>query len=160
MLYTHLHHRTALLGSTNVFWAGCVSSHRQTHFNGPLGRSLRLFTRTAHSVHSLCSTHSLFAHFARSVHRIVHSLCSLIPGTIERHRQSSLCKNRVSWLFLATVRSYTETNDQPTCLESLFARLFVHMSLRTYVTWSIHAETQPRRIVARSGLFHQGLLSN
>ena len=30
-----------------------------------------------------------------------------------------LPKNRVSRLFLATVRSYTETNDQPTCFESL-----------------------------------------
>ena len=64
-----------------------------------------------------------------------------------------LCKNRVSRLFLATVRSYTETNDQPTCFASLFTRLFVHLSLHTYVTWSIHAETQPGRIVARSGLF-------
>ena len=26
-----------------------------------------------------------------------------------------LCENRVSRLFLATVISYTETNDQPTC---------------------------------------------
>ena len=49
-------------------------------------------------------------------------------------RPSVLCKNRVSWLFLATVRSYTETNDQPTCFESLFTRLFVHLSLHTYVT--------------------------
>ena len=46
------------------------------------------------------------------------------------------CKNHVSWLFLATVRSYNETNDQPTCFESLlysllshFTRLFVHLSL-------------------------------
>ena len=45
-----------------------------------------------------------------------------------------LCKNRVSRLFLATVRSYTETNDQPTCFQSLFTRLFVHLSLHTYVT--------------------------
>ena len=64
-----------------------------------------------------------------------------------------LCKNRVSRLFLATVRSYTETDDQPTCFESLFTRLFVHLSLYTYVAWSIHDETQPGRIFARSGLF-------
>ena len=64
-----------------------------------------------------------------------------------------LCKNRVSRLFLATVRSYTETNDQPTCFESLFTHLSFHLSLHTYVTWSILAETQPGRIVARSGLF-------
>ena len=63
-----------------------------------------------------------------------------------------LCKNRVSRLFFATLISYTETNDQPTCFESLFTRLFVHLSLHTYVTWSIHAETQHGRIVARSGL--------
>ena len=65
-----------------------------------------------------------------------------------------LCEDRVSRLFLATVRSYTETNDQPTYFESLFIRRFVHLSLHTYVTWSIYAETQPGRIVARSGLFH------
>ena len=70
-----------------------------------------------------------------------------------------LCKNRVSWLFLATVRPYTETNDQPTCFESLFTRLFVHLSLHTYVIWSTHAETQPGRIVAQSGLFFYGLFS-
>ena len=68
-------------------------------------------------------------------------------------RPLRLCKNRNIRLFLATVRSYTETNDQPTCFESLFSRLFVHLSLHTYVTGSIHAETQPGRIVARSGLF-------
>ena len=68
------------------------------------------------------------------------------------------CKNRISWLFLATVRSYIETNDQPTCFESPFTRLFVHLSLHTFVTWSIHAETQPGRIVARSGLFSLLLL--
>ena len=44
-----------------------------------------------------------------------------------------LCNNRVSRLFLATVRSYTESNDQPTCFESLFTRLFVHLSLHTCV---------------------------
>ena len=66
-----------------------------------------------------------------------------------------LCKNRVSRLFLATVRSCTctETNDQPPSYESLFTRLFVHLSLHTYVTWSIHAKTQPGRIITRSGLF-------
>ena len=38
------------------------------------------------------------------------------------------CKNRVSRLFLATVRSYTETNDQPTCFESS------HPSVHPFVT--------------------------
>ena len=45
-----------------------------------------------------------------------------------------LCKNSISWLFLVTVRSYTETNDQPTSFESLFTHLFVHLSLHTNVT--------------------------
>ena len=36
---------------------------------------------------------------------------------------------------------------------SLLIRLFVHLSLHTYVTWLIHAEKQPGRIVAWSGLF-------
>ena len=49
-------------------------------------------------------------------------------------RPSRLCKNRVSRLFLATVRSYTETNDQPTCFESLSIRLFVHLSVHTYMS--------------------------
>ena len=45
------------------------------------------------------------------------------------------CKNRVSRLFLATMRSYTESNDRQTCFESLlyyscrFICLFVHLSL-------------------------------
>ena len=69
-----------------------------------------------------------------------------------------LCKNRVSRLFLATVRSYTETNDQPTCFESLLYYSVVSpvcssICLSVYVTWSIHAETQSGRIFARSGLF-------
>ena len=69
-----------------------------------------------------------------------------------------LCINRVSRLFLATVRSYTETNDQPTCFESLLYYSVVSpvcssICLSVYVTWSIHAETQSGRIFARSGLF-------
>ena len=69
-----------------------------------------------------------------------------------------LCKNRVSRLFLATVRSYTETNDQPTCFESLLYYSVVSpvcssICLSVYVTWSIHLETQSGRIFPRSGLF-------
>ena len=45
---------------------------------GPLGRSLRSFTRTAHSAHSLCS-----ATLASSVHGLAHSLCSLPCRTVE-----------------------------------------------------------------------------
>ena len=82
--------------------------------------------------------------------RLYKSLCRSVGRSVGPLR---LCRNCIFRLFLATVRSYTETNDQPTCFESLFTRLFVHLSLHTYVAWTIHAETQPGRIVARSGLF-------
>ena len=50
-----------------------------------------------------------------------------------------LCKNRVSWLFLATVRSYAVANDQPTCFESLMYYSVVSsvcssICLSTYIT--------------------------
>ena len=48
--------------------------------NGPLGRSLRLFARAAHSAHSLCSAP---LRYARSVHGLAHSLRSLPCGTVE-----------------------------------------------------------------------------
>ena len=62
----------------------------------------------------------LYKRVYRSVRPSVHNACA---------------KNRVSRLFLATVRFYTETNDQPTCFESLlyyFTRLFVHLSHDQY----------------------------
>merc|ERR1711911_410636 len=46
---------------------------------------------------------------------------SVGPSVRRSVRPLRLCKNRVSRLFLATVRSYTETNDQPTCFESHFS---------------------------------------
>ena len=52
-------------------------------FNWPLGRSLRSFARTAHSAHSLRSAPLCYARFARSVHELAHSLCSLPRGTVE-----------------------------------------------------------------------------
>ena len=76
---------------TDLLYTGRVSSHRQSRFNGPLGRSLRLFTRTAHSTHSLCSTplryacFTLLALLARSIHGLAHSLRSLPRGTVEIH---------------------------------------------------------------------------
>ena len=63
---------------------------------------------------------------------------SVGPSVGRSVRPSRLCKKRVSRLFLATVRSYTETNDQPTCFESLFTRLFVHLSLHTYICHMIN----------------------
>ena len=44
---------------------------------------------------------------------------SVRPSIRPSVRPLRLCENRVSRLFLATVRSYSETNDQPTCFESL-----------------------------------------
>ena len=87
-----------------------------------------------------------------------HLYKRVCPSVRPSVRPLRLCKNRVSRLFLATVRSYTETNDQPTCFESLLYHLVVSpvcssICLSIYVTWSIHAETRPGRIVARSGLF-------
>merc|ERR1712121_157532 len=41
-------------------------------------------------------------------------LPSILPSVLPLR----LCKNRVFRPFLATVRSYTETNDQTTCFES------------------------------------------
>ena len=48
-------------------------------------------------------------------------------------------QKRVSQFFLATVRSYTETNDQPTCFDSLLYHLVVSpvcssICLSIYVT--------------------------
>ena len=48
-------------------------------FNGPLGRSLRLFTRTAHSAHSL--HFATLASLTCSVHGLARSLRSLPHGT-------------------------------------------------------------------------------
>ena len=52
-------------------------------FYGPLGHSLRSFTCTAHSAHSLRS--ATLASLARSIHGLVHSLRSLPRGTVEIH---------------------------------------------------------------------------
>ena len=48
--------------------------------NGPLGRSLRSFARTAHSAHSLCSTPLRYARFARSLRSRARSLTSFTPS--------------------------------------------------------------------------------
>ena len=49
-------------------------------FNGPLGRSLCLFTRTNHSAHSLPELHfATLALLARSIHGLAYSLRSLAP---------------------------------------------------------------------------------
>ena len=89
----------------------------------------------------------------------IHSLFwsvrwSVVPSVIPL----CLLKNRVSQLFLATARSYTELNDRYTCFAVC---LSVHPYVNPYVThshtisasFSLHVRTQSERIVARSGLF-------
>ena len=61
--------------------------------NGPLGRSKRLFTRTAHSAHSLCSASLWYARLLRSR---ACSLCSLPHGMVKFLNMYSSCK-RVQW---------------------------------------------------------------
>ena len=73
-------------------------------------------------------------------------------------RPLRLCKNRVSWLFMAMVRSYTKSNDRQTYFESLLhysvvASVYSSICLPIYVTCSIQVETQSGRIDAQSGLF-------
>ena len=65
---------------------GSVSTRDNRVFNGPLGRSLRSFTRTSHSAHSLRSAPLRFAplsSIARSIHGLTHSHHSLPRGTVE-----------------------------------------------------------------------------
>ena len=51
---------------------------------GPLGRSLRFFARTAHSLtRSAALRFATLALLARSVHGLAHSLRSLPGGTVE-----------------------------------------------------------------------------
>ena len=69
---------------------GPVSSRDNRVFNGPLGRSLRSFARTAHSLRnaplrSAALRFATLALLARSVHGLAHSLGSLPCGTVEIH---------------------------------------------------------------------------
>ena len=48
-----------------------------------------------------------------------HLYPSVRPSVRRYVRPLRKCKNRVSRLFLATMRSYTESNDRQTCFESL-----------------------------------------
>ena len=61
-------------------YRGGVSSQRRSRLKGPLGRSLRLFARTAHSAHSLRSAPLCYARFARSLRSRARSLTSLTPS--------------------------------------------------------------------------------
>ena len=82
--------------------------------------------------------------------------CRLVRPSIRRLvRPLRKCKNRVSWLFLATVRSYTESNDQPTCFESLLYYSF-HLSIRPsvspYISHAQYTQTQTGRIITMFSL--------
>ena len=63
---------------TIISYLGPVSTRDNRVLKGPLGRSLRSFARTAHSLRS-----ALLALLARSIHRLAHSLRSLPRGTVE-----------------------------------------------------------------------------
>ena len=56
---------------------GSVSTRDNRVLNGPLGRSLRSFARTAHSAHWLRSAPLCYARFARSLRSRARSLTSL-----------------------------------------------------------------------------------
>ena len=108
---------------------------------------------------------NLTLHVFRSVGQerisIRGSVCPLVRPSVGPLR---LCKNRVSRLFLAAVRSYIKSNDRQICFESLLYYSVVSsvsssICLSIHVTCSIHAETQSGRIVARSGMFiHSNLI--
>ena len=59
---------------------GPVSTRDNRVLKGPLGRSLRLFARTAHSAHLLRSAPLRCARFARSLRSRARSLTSLTPS--------------------------------------------------------------------------------
>ena len=94
--------------------------------------------------------------------RVCPSVCLSVHRSVRLSVRPSVCllrkcKNRVSRLFLATVRSYTETNDQPTCFESLLYYLVISpvclsICLSIYMSHDQYTKRQPGRIVARSGL--------
>ena len=79
---------------------GPVSTRDNRVLKGPLGRSLRLFARTAHSAHSLHSAPLCYARFATlaslacSIHGLAHSLCSLPHGTVEIHESVFTLRSR------------------------------------------------------------------
>ena len=62
-------------------------------FNGPLGRTLSLFSQNVHSAHSLCSALlCLLALLTYSVHRLAQSLRWFPCGTVEIHEYEFMLK--------------------------------------------------------------------
>ena len=81
-----------------------------------------------------------------------------IRGSVHPSVGPSICWSVRYASAKTAVRSYIETKDQPICFDSLpyylvISLIYLSICLHIcHVTWSIHAETQTRRIVARSGL--------
>ena len=101
---------------TLVFFSALQKSifHLTTKANLICGHlSLRLSSSLLFFLFSLFQMRPSGAHLYK---RVCPSICPSVRRSVGPLR---LCKNPVSRLFLTTVRSYTETNDQPTCFECL-----------------------------------------
>ena len=94
----------------------------------------------------LSGTH-LFKRVCPSVGRSVH--WSVRPSVGWSVGPLRLCKNRVSQLFLTTLRSYTEKNDHPTFWEP-FLPVCLSIFLSKYVTWSIHNKSPDASLPGRA----------
>ena len=72
---------------------------------------------------------------------------SVRPSVRRSVRPLRLCKNRVSWLFLAAMRSYTKSYERQTCFESLLYYscrlicLIIHLSLHICHLINTHRDT-------------------
>ena len=86
--------------------SGPVSTRDNRVFNGPLGRSLRSFARTALSLRS--ASLALFTG-ARSIHGLARSLRSLPRGTVEIHEYVFKLKSR----FTGTIEVFVVSRDTP-----------------------------------------------
>ena len=75
---------------------------------------------------SMCQKVGKWAFLDASVGRVCPSVCRSICPLVHLYvHPLRMCKNRISRLFFAMVRSFTEANDQPTCFESLLYYLAV-----------------------------------
>ena len=84
---------------------GPVSTCDNRVSNGPLGRSLHLFARTAHSTHSLrCA---LLASITHSILGLAHSLWSPPHGTVEINEYVFMLQTRLTGInaFLVVTRN-------------------------------------------------------
>ena len=88
---------------------GPVSTRDNRVLNGPLGRSLRSFARTAHCAHSLHSAPLRYARLLRSQAR------SLPCGTVEIHESVFTLKSR----FTGTIEILVVARNTPIDEESV-----------------------------------------